>query len=294
MASKRDRLRAAQLAQLEAPAALAEVEKAPPKRKKRSQKAVPPRREPAASKGGGSKKGHSGAMAGGRRLAFRAAQQAQLEALPVLGEADKALLGPFRWRKARKREPDRLRALRRKAGFQALLLAQLDASPVLAQVERELLSLPKERGPLFALTTALARLRVQLTGDGRRARRRETEPEAIKKAPVVEEAAPEIAEAVAPGSAMPGLVSGTFNKVATLTAALEEMGVAREDFGFTVTFGSLVTEEDRDSVFSVSGIGLSELSHHLSRWFEEAGRSDFPLQVIDEGSGKLKIFISET
>lgn len=294
MASKRDRLRAARLAQLEAPAALAEVEKVPPKRKKRSQKAVPPTREAAASKGGGSKKGPSSAVRGGRRLAFRAAQQAQLEALPVLGEADKALLGPPRRRKAQKREPDRPRTLRRKAGFHSLLLTQLDNGPVLAEVERELFSLPRERGPFAPLSAALARLRVQLTGDGRRARRRGAEPEAIKKAPVVEEAPPEIAEAVAPATAMPGLGSGTFNKVATLTAALEEMGVVREDFGFTVTFGSLVTEEDRDSAFSVSGVGLAELSHHLSRWFKEAGRSDFPLQVIDEGLGELKIFISET
>ena len=209
MASKRDRLRAAQQAQLDAPAALAEVEKAPPKRKKRSQKAVPPAREPAASKEGGRKKGPSGAMAGGRRLAFRAAQQAQLEALPALGEADKVLLGPSGRRKARKREPERPRALRRKAGFQALLLAQLDTSPILAEVERELFSLPKERGPFAPLSAALARLRVQLTGDGRRARRRGAEPEAIKKAPVVEEAPPEIAEAVSPVTAMPGLGSDT-------------------------------------------------------------------------------------
>ncbi len=294
MASKRDRLRTAQLAQLEAQAALAEVEKAPRRRKKRSLEAVPPGREPAASKEGGRKKGPSGAMRGGRRLAFRAAQQAQLEALPVLGEADKALLGPSRRRKAREREPESPRALRRKAGFQALLLAQLDNGAVLAEVERELFSLPKERGPFAPLSAALARLRIRLTGDGRRARRREAEPEAVKEALVVEEAAPEIVEAVATVTAMPVLLPGRFKKVATLTAALEEMGVAGEDFGFMVTFGSLVTEEDRDSAFSVSGVGLAELSHHLSRWFEEAGRSDFPLQVIDEGLGKLKIFISET
>jgi len=157
-----------------------------------------------------------------------------------------------------------------------------------------LFSLPKERGPLAPLSAALARLRVRLPGDGRRARRRAAEPEAIKKAPVVEEAPPEIAEAVAPATAMPGLLPAGLKKVATLTAALEEMGVAGEDFGFMVTFGSLVAEEDRDSAFSVSGVGLAELSHHLSRWFEEAGRSDFPLQVIDEGLGELKIFISET
>lgn len=225
-----------------------------------------------------------------RRDSLRAAQQAQLEALPGLGEAEKALLGPSRRRKAREREPDRPRAFKRKAGFQSLLLGQLDAGPVLAEVERELLSLPEERGALSALSTALARLRVRLTGDGWKARRGEAEPEAL----VLEEGAPEIAETVAPVTAMPGLVSDGFKKVATLTAALEEMGVAREDFGFTVTFGSLVSEEDRDSAFSVSGVGLAELSHHLTKWFEQVGRSDFPLQVIDEGSGELRIFISET
>ena len=320
MASRRDRLRAAQLAQLDAQAALAEVEKVLPKRKKPSQEAVPPIREPAAPKALMPKRAREKppARAKGlnRRLAFRAAQQAQLEAPPALGEADMALLAFPRRRKAREREATGPRALRRKARFQSLWLAQLETGPVLAVVERELLSLPKGRGKLAALSVALARLRrVRLTGDGWKGWGREAKLEGLKEALVVEEAAPEMAKVLerpsqgiqiaeslppakgtptaAPVTATPGLVSDGLKKVTTLTAALEEMGVDRENFGFTVTFGSLVSEEDHDSVFSVSGVGLAELSHHLAKWFEQVGRSDFPLQVIDEGSGELKIFISE-
>ncbi len=329
MASRRDRLRAAQLAQIEAQAALAEVEKAAPKRKKRSQKAVPPTREPVAPKPrlakDRGKKSPTRAKGGNRRLKFQAAQKAQLEALPALGEADRALLGPSRRRKAREREPDRPRALRRKAGFQSLLLGQLDAGPVLAEVERELLSLPKEKGALSALGTALARLRVRLTSDGRRARRREAEPEAL----VVEEAAPEIAEAVAPvkeGLQAPVIeeepevdypavvvepeeveivtpaatilreMARPYREITTLTAALEDLGAIKQDgFGFVLRFGSAAEDEERESEFEVTGTGLVELSKHLVKWFGEAKDiEEIPLQVIDEGSGELRIFISET
>lgn len=260
MASKRDRLRAAQLTQLEAQAALAEVEKAPPKR-----------------------------------------------------------------RKAREREPAGPRALRRKARFQSLLLGQLDAGPVLAEVERELLSLPEERGALSALSTALARLRVRLTGDGWKARRREAEPEAL----LVEEAAPEIAETVAPvkeglqapvieeepeieypavvmepgevemvtpAAAILREVPRPYREITTLTAALEDLGANKQDgFGFVLRFGSAAEDEERESEFEVTGTGLVELSKHLVKWFGEAKDiEEIPLQVIDEGSGELKIFISET
>ena len=312
MASKRDRLRAAQLAQLEAPAALAEVEKAPPKRKKRSQEAVPPRREPAASKEGGRKKGPSGAMRGGRRLAFRAAQQAQLEALPALGEADKALLGPSGRPKAREPEADRPRASRKKAGLQSLLLGQLDTGPVLAEVERELLSLPKKSQPLAALSVALATLKVRLTGDGRKGWRRESEPamaEAVAPvkegldAPVIEEepeveypavvVEPEGVEIVTPAATILREMLRPYREITTLTAALEDLGANKEDgFGFVLRFGSAAEGEERESEFEVTGTGLVELSKHLVKWFGEAKDiEEMPLQVVDEGNGQLKIFV---
>lgn len=292
-----------------------------------------------------------------KRDRLRAAQQAQLEAPPILGEADKALLGPSR-RKARERAAERTRALRKKARFQSLLLAQLDTGPALAEVERELLSLPKERGPLDALSVALARLRVRLTGDGRRARRKEAEPEAIKEALVIEEASaltqeesllgrlfggvkaqlaaawgsgerrevvavemaaePALAEAVAPVKEgleveCPAVVdSGVveivtpaatilrgmprpYREITTLTAALEDLGANKKDgFGFVLRFGSAAQDEERESEFEVTGTGLVELSKHLVKWFGKAKDiEEIPLQVVDEGSGELKIFISE-
>lgn len=312
--SKRDRLQAAQLAQFETHAALAEVEKAPPTRQNRSQEAVPPTREPTASKEGRRRKGPSGAMPGGRRLAFRAAQQAQLEALPALGEADKALLGPPRRHKARVREAARPGALRKKAGFQSLRLTQLDTGPVLAKVEWELLSLPEERGPLAALSVALARLRVRLRGDGRKARRREAEPEAV----AVEMAAePAVAEAVAPvkevlevedravveeseevemvtpAATILREMRRPYREITTLTAALEDLGANKEDgFGFVLRFGSAAEDEERELEFEVTGTGLVELSKHLVKWFGKAKDiEEMPIQVVDEGSGQLKIFI---
>lgn len=313
MASKRDRLRAAQLTQLEAEAALAEVEKAPPKRKKRSQKAVLPRREPAAPKArlpkGEGKKSPARAEGGNRGVKFQTAQQAQLETPPALGEADKALLGPSRQRKAREREADRPRALRRKAGFQSLLLGQLDTGPVLAEVEKELFSLPKERGPLFALSTALARLRVRLGGDGWK---REAEPavaEAVApveeglEAPVIEEepeveypamvVGPEEVEIVTPAATILREMPRPYREIATLTAALEDLGANKQDgFGFVLRFGSAAEDEERESEFEVTGTGLVELSKHLVKWFGEAKDiEEIPVQVVDEGSGQLKIFV---
>ena len=311
MASKRDRLRAAQLTQLEAEAALAEVEKAPPKRKKRSQEAVSPRREPAAPKArlpkGKGKKSPARAKGANRGVKFQAAQQAQLEAPPALGEADQALLGPSGRGKAREREPAGPRALGRKARFQSLLLDRLDTAPILAEVERELLSIPRERGPLAALSAALARLRVRLTGDGRR---REVEPavaEAVApvkeglETPVIEEepeveypavVEPEV-EIVTPAATILREMPRPYREITTLTAALEDLGANKEDgFGFVLRFGSAAEDEERESEFEVTGTGLVELSKHLVKWFGKAkGIEEMPLQVVDEGNGQLKIFV---
>ncbi len=316
MASKRDRLRTAILAQFEAQAALADIEKAPPKRKKRSQKAVPSTPEPAAPKSrlpkDRGKKSPAGAKGGNRRLKFQAAQQVQLEAPPILGEADKALLGPSR-RKAREREPASPRAFKGKARSQSLRPAQLDTDEVLAEVESKLLSLPKERGPLAALSAALAKLRMRLTGDGRRARMREAEPagsEAVApvkeglEAPVVEEE-PEVdypavvdsgvVEIVTPAATILRGMPRPYREITTLTAALEDLGANKKDgFGFVLRFGSAAQDDERESEFEVTGTGLVELSKHLVKWFGKAKHiEEIPLQVVDEGSGGLKIFISE-
>lgn len=302
MASKRDRLRAAQLAQLEAQAALAEVEKVPPKRRKCSRKAMPPTREPVAPKArllkGKGKKSPTRAKGGNRGVKFQAVPQTQLEALPALGEADKALLGPSGRRKAREREPARPRALRRKAGFQSSRLAQLDNGSVLAEVERELFSLPEERGLFEPLSVALTRLRVRLTGDGRKARGRGAEPEAAAVEVAAEPAAteavePEEVEVVTPAATILREMPRSYREITTLTAALEDLGANKRDgFGFVLRFGSAAEDEERESEFEVTGTGLVELSKHLVKWFGKAEDiEEMPVQVVDEGSGQLKIFI---
>ncbi|MBI2846203.1 MAG: hypothetical protein HYX86_06640 [Chloroflexi bacterium] len=82
-------------------------------------------------------------------------------------------------------------------------------------------------------------------------------------------------------------------RLAILTAALEDLGVSRQDgFGFKLAFGHCVSDGDRQSEFTVEGLGLAALSRYLAQWFRDNEKGDFPLQVVDEGLGELKIFIS--
>jgi len=78
--------------------------------------------------------------------------------------------------------------------------------------------------------------------------------------------------------------------VPTLTAALEAIGPIGEDFGFLVRYGRYAPE-GRRSEFLVGGLGLSELSKRLTSWLEFHGSLEDQVQVIDEGSGELTIYL---
>ena len=67
----------------------------------------------------------------------------------------------------------------------------------------------------------------------------------------------------------------------------------RDEYGLIFNVGSpLPNLRAGASEFTITGLGLAEISHGLSRWLKEAGKTDVPLQVIDDGSGKIKVLIS--
>ena len=78
--------------------------------------------------------------------------------------------------------------------------------------------------------------------------------------------------------------------VPILTAALEAIGPAKDDFGFIVRYGRYAPE-GRRSEFVVGGLGFSELSRRLTSWLDTRGSLDDQVQVLDEGSGELTIYL---
>jgi hypothetical protein len=82
-------------------------------------------------------------------------------------------------------------------------------------------------------------------------------------------------------------------QLSIVTAALTEVGAPRDEFGLVLKVGSMAPKTQAGaSEFTVTGLGLAELSHGLSRWLKEVDKTDVPLQVIDDGSGKIKVLIS--
>jgi hypothetical protein len=82
-------------------------------------------------------------------------------------------------------------------------------------------------------------------------------------------------------------------QVSIVTAALTELGAPKDEFGLILKVGSPVPKARAGaSEFTITGLGLAEMSHGLARWLKQTGKTDIPLQVIDEGSGKIKVLIS--
>ncbi len=85
----------------------------------------------------------------------------------------------------------------------------------------------------------------------------------------------------------------TFQKLLTLTTALGNVGLPKESFGFLLTAGSLVAQaENRECVMEVGGVGFAELSRELAQRLQEMGESELPVQIVDDGAGKLRLYIS--
>ena len=78
--------------------------------------------------------------------------------------------------------------------------------------------------------------------------------------------------------------------VPMLTAALEATGLEGEDFGFLLRYGRYAPE-GRRSEFIVGGLGLAELSDRLALWLKAQGPMEAQVQVVDEGSGELTIYL---
>jgi hypothetical protein len=75
-----------------------------------------------------------------------------------------------------------------------------------------------------------------------------------------------------------------------MTAALEAAGVDGPDFGFLLRYGRYAPE-GRKSEFLVGGMGMAELSDRLAAWLKVNGPMDAQVQVVDEGSGELMIYL---
>lgn len=80
------------------------------------------------------------------------------------------------------------------------------------------------------------------------------------------------------------------NPVPRLTAALEAAGIGQDDFGFILRYGRYAAE-GRRSDFLVGGLGLAELSNRLAAWLKERGPMNAQVQVVDEGSEELRIYL---
>ncbi len=87
-----------------------------------------------------------------------------------------------------------------------------------------------------------------------------------------------------------GKQRGALKPVPMLAAALETIGRDGDDFGFLLRYGRYASE-GRISEFLVGGLGLAELSKRLTRWLDEQGPLDGQVQVVDEGSGELTIYL---
>ena len=80
------------------------------------------------------------------------------------------------------------------------------------------------------------------------------------------------------------------NPLPMLTAALEAVGLGGEGFGFILRYGRYASQ-GRKSEFLVGGLGLADLSKRLTAWLEAQGPLEGQVQVIDEGSGELTIYL---
>lgn len=93
---------------------------------------------------------------------------------------------------------------------------------------------------------------------------------------------------VSPGTDSPGVPR--MEPIPLLTTALAAVGVAEDEFGFVLRYGRYA-QPGRSSEFLVGGVGLSDLSDRLTGWLEAQGADDCEVQVLDDGSGELMIYL---
>ena len=95
-------------------------------------------------------------------------------------------------------------------------------------------------------------------------------------------------EADRQGSKSRGLAK--LNPIPMLAAALEAVGIGGEEFGFILRYGRYAPK-GRNSQFLIGGLGLADLSRRLTAWLETNGPLEGQVQVIDEGSGELMVYL---
>ena len=78
--------------------------------------------------------------------------------------------------------------------------------------------------------------------------------------------------------------------VPMMTAALEALGAGIENFGFQLYFGEYAPS-GRMCEFRVKGVGMSELSRRITAWLDAQEALESQIQVVDEGSGELTIYL---
>ena len=78
-----------------------------------------------------------------------------------------------------------------------------------------------------------------------------------------------------------------------VAAALEAVGLDEEKFGFLLRYGTLAPT-GRTSEIKIAGLGMAEFSSRAAEWFHALGASKFPIQVIDDGSGQLTVYLLES
>ena len=77
-----------------------------------------------------------------------------------------------------------------------------------------------------------------------------------------------------------------------ITAALEVVGLEEEEYGFLLRHGSYAPL-GRKTEIKVGGMGLADFSTRMTDWFNTVGAAKSTVQVVDEGTGELTVYLLE-
>lgn len=110
------------------------------------------------------------------------------------------------------------------------------------------------------------------------------EPAALEPLPTVDLSDWDLAKAMDPSRLTP---------LPLVAAALEAVGLDEDRFGFLLRYGTLAPV-GRKSEIKIIGLGMAEFSRRAADWFNALGTSKFPIQVIDDGSGHLTVYLLES
>jgi len=95
------------------------------------------------------------------------------------------------------------------------------------------------------------------------------------------------------GAPLGVVAQSAYSPLALTTAALEAIGLDEEGFGFLLRYGRYAPVGAKYKI-SVGGLPLSKLSRRATDWFELVGKPGFSIQVVDDGSGELTIYIRDS